>query len=753
VQPHERLEIFSLFRSSDPSFNKVCTVLAALVEEVEFLLHTAEAKFYAQLSLFGHSKHDDGDEFGDGILEAMMGRSVPLFQDTANYVARLSAVVLNLVRQLQALFGRGSGFAGGFREVKLKPVVVALGDALTVLATLDAVVTGNRVIAAAWEKYKRLADVMRADPARYGVDAAKAEAFDRLLGELDASVLSGSMLRRCLDQQFEAGAGGDREGAYRDWLRDRALENVDSLVAALGGDLETTERHQLVGQLHVYGLYRALAGGRVPAEVLKKQLERLWRVTEAVPLVQLHGRYAWQPDRFLAAYCAVPGVQLSKLVPKNPDAVRAAAADASEAGLAGAVNVLHARVTAWLIKADMALADHPLVTRQPPMDIVRARAILLNQAICLAYGANRTVTTFLLFQLSLGRDFKRKCIEPLARACELLKVLEGAVRAHAAALAETVTHVHRDNVIAIMDLFLPLRLKASAAKKSDDALKYVAAATELVQWLCTGTESWTKLRRIALEIGLSVGLQKAAIAKDSEVGEIVRSAWQLSLLADYQVHMRRACDCGLLYWVRELLPSMVAAVCTTSGAAPADGDSRHGARLQYLFTAFSDPAKALALAVHLPPPPHAARRLVPDDDALVVVAGGGGAGGGAGGGGAGGGAGGAGGAAPTAKHPLADIEHVLTAYERYLHGIISHDLIQPLVRAVETDLRVTVHAVHLSHMEPPSLKAGRPPLVHLLALPPLRVVGALVDIKAEVTFALEKTFYELTTVALHDWKT
>jgi WASH complex subunit 7 len=102
---------------------------------------------------------------------------------------------------------------------------------------------------------------------------------------------------------------------------------------------------------------------------------------------------------------------------------------------------------------------------------------------------------------------------------------------------------------------------------------------------------------------------------------------------------------------------------------------------------------------------------------------------------------------------LAGVEHPLTAYERYLNGVIYTDIVAPLARAVETDLRVNVHAVHLAHMEPPLLRGRGPPLVHLLACPPFRVVSALVDIRAEVTRYLEKTFYELTTVALHDWKT
>jgi len=38
-------------------------------------------------------------------------------------------------------------------------------------------------------------------------------------------------------------------------------------------------------------------------------------------------------------------------------------------------------------------------------------------------------------------------------------------------------------------------------------------------------------------------------------------------------------------------------------------------------------------------------------------------------------------------------------------------------------------------------------------LPPLRVLNALVHLRDEVTHSLERNFYELTTVALHDWKT
>ena len=236
VQPPERQEVFQLFATQDAGFNKLGAVFAALCEEVAFLRQTAEAKFFAQLALFGHSKHDDADDYGEGLLEAMMGRALPLLQDTANFAGRLCAVVLQIVRQLQALASPRAGFAAGFRDVRLRPVSLALGDALAVLQTLDAIVTGNRVVAAAWEKYKRVADILRTDPAKYGADPQRAAAFDGLLTDLDATVVPGCMLQRCLDQQFEEAPGLPM--AYRDALRDQALELVGELLARVGTDAE-----------------------------------------------------------------------------------------------------------------------------------------------------------------------------------------------------------------------------------------------------------------------------------------------------------------------------------------------------------------------------------------------------------------------------------------------------------------------------------------------------------------------------------
>ncbi len=144
--PADRVDATSLIATSNAPFNKVVLVLGALCDEAAFLRERARARFYAFLSLFGHSKEDDGADYSEGVLEAMLGQCLPRFQDCANFCARVNALVHNILAQLAALLGKGSEFAPAWAEVRLRPVFLALGDLLTTLVTIDAIVRGNRMV-------------------------------------------------------------------------------------------------------------------------------------------------------------------------------------------------------------------------------------------------------------------------------------------------------------------------------------------------------------------------------------------------------------------------------------------------------------------------------------------------------------------------------------------------------------------------------------------------------------------------------
>ncbi|XP_054280077.1 WASH complex subunit 4-like [Macrosteles quadrilineatus] len=92
---------------------------------------------------------------------------------------------------------------------------------------------------------------------------------------------------------------------------------------------------------------------------------------------------------------------------------------------------------------------------------------------------------------------------------------------------------------------------------------------------------------------------------------------------------------------------------------------------------------------------------------------------------------------------------------RPLDGEITQQLnakiLKPLCEEIETNLRLHAHA-HLQSQEIslPSLKAD---CKNIMSLPPVLLFCRLIHLKGKVGNYLEHTFYDLTTVALHDWRT
>ena len=74
-----------------------------------------------------------------------------------------------------------------------------------------------------------------------------------------------------------------------------------------------------------------------------------------------------------------------------------------------------------------------------------------------------------------------------------------------------------------------------------------------------------------------------------------------------------------------------------------------------------------------------------------------------------------------------------------------------LCRDIETDLRLSVH-FELKSDQTKLFKDGLKDLVKFVNLEPICIYDKFIDIKRHVKTYLDKTFYDLTTIALHDWK-
>ncbi|EMP29886.1 WASH complex subunit 7 [Chelonia mydas] len=199
----------------------------------------------------------------------------------------------------------------------------------------------------------------------------------------------------------------------------------------------------------------------------------------------------------------------------------------------------------------------------------------------------------------------------------------------------------------------------------------------------------TKQRRLIVSLALSVGTQLKTF-KDEELLPLQVVMKKLDLISELKERVRTQCDCCFLYWHRAVFPIYLDDVYDNAVDA---------SRLQYMFSALRDCVPAMMHSRH-----------------------------------------------------LESYEILLECYDKEIMEVLNEHLLDKLCKEIEKDLRLSVHT-HLKLDDRNPYRVGMKDLAHFFSLNPIRFFNRFIDIKVYVTHYLDKTFYNLTTVALHDWAT
>lgn len=95
---------------------------------------------------------------------------------------------------------------------------------------------------------------------------------------------------------------------------------------------------------------------------------------------------------------------------------------------------------------------------------------------------------------------------------------------------------------------------------------------------------------------------------------------------------------------------------------------------------------------------------------------------------------------------------VIKYYTDDIMATLTQSLLTGICKEIENDLRLSVHT-HLKLDDRNPYKVGLKGLRQVLAMRPLQFMDRSVDIKEYVSHYIDTTFYNLNTVALHDWRT
>ncbi|XP_043569200.1 WASH complex subunit 4 isoform X3 [Chiloscyllium plagiosum] len=199
----------------------------------------------------------------------------------------------------------------------------------------------------------------------------------------------------------------------------------------------------------------------------------------------------------------------------------------------------------------------------------------------------------------------------------------------------------------------------------------------------------TKERKLVVALALSVGTQMKTF-RDEELLVLQVVLKKLDLISELRERIQVLCNCNFLYWHRTIFPIYLDDVYD---------NAVDSARIHYMFSALRD---------CVPPMMHA-------------------------------------------RH-LESTQVLLESFDKEIMDVLNEHLLDKLCKEIEKDLRLSVHT-HLKLDDRNPFKVGIKDLTDFFSIKPIRFFNRFIDVKAYVTHYLDKTFYNLTTVAIHDWAT
>jgi WASH complex subunit 7 len=312
----ERVLPQDLIFTDNEHVRKSVTVLVFLCDEISQLREIAETRFFRPLLMFGQNPPDaveldrskklktPEEPLYDqpGMREKMVGKFLPFLQELSNFIDRCYSVCLNLVQQLASLMdNKELLYRCMFSSMHLTSVFKHLGELLSVLISLDAIVQHNEQLQDAWGAYKSMISLARNDMSSFNTTAETIGKFERLLVSIDQSIMLGEIFKGCIEQNFESAIEDDssitpinvRNNA--NFMTGEMLfclkQIIENSVPVMGTQSELNERLTIMGCVGMYALYRQLLP---PNQYPDAKLHKLiWGIQKIVPFVVISETVMW----------------------------------------------------------------------------------------------------------------------------------------------------------------------------------------------------------------------------------------------------------------------------------------------------------------------------------------------------------------------------------------------------------------------------------------------------------------------------
>ncbi|KAG6552860.1 hypothetical protein Mapa_005515 [Marchantia paleacea] len=711
TKPLEGLTVLDLIATDNFPFNKLLIVLAHDCHEILQLRKQASSKIYPRLVVFGLRSTSEETPL-EGELQKTFAGSFKFFQDLLEFVSKLRAVLSNLVQQLEAIYSGDTTKSNrrpyaAFWNVHLRTAVHCLAEGFTLLITIDEIVAQNTSIGHSLSLFKRMLHSVRSEPSAFAMEPDQVESLDSEVSKVD-NVLMGGLFQRCLQEDFYGNLEIQKLKTNRQCLDEILFcvrEGLLQILARLDSLREYPyDREKLLGLIAVWVCHSWMIGD-APEKKMTKLVMELQR---RAPVLHLFCNVRLVPLEFLIGH--LPSWALSSAITKearrDAGVVNTSYLAALDDVLSSHSQTLRSVLVNWLVSFDSTVS--PVVQQLAIHAMLGTRFKQLTQGVCLANRLRHILRATIDIHAYLEVPINKEQLKKLRHVAEILKAVEAMFHRRSSETALGLGHMLQLAQSQILRRLSPLKAQLeadlSAMSRSTGVLMLARSLTR------SGKDMDTKIMDALAAVNLAIKMAEGCSSMQSNI--ILRLALDVVCSSNSNVPDDVASEMMDLCSVIELVADIHNVVKLVTDCSflywsrdimPAcfkmlyrkTGEARH---LQLVVSAFRDPVN------------------------LMITG-------------------------------NADLS-VIESYEKEMEEAITSELVAPLCRDIETDLRLHVHSAHLKgavNINP--TKTGVRDLSWFLHLKPLRLSSKRIHIRSRVETYLIAAFYNHAAVALHNWKT
>lgn len=323
------------------------------------------------------------------------------------------------------------------------------------------------------------------------------------------------------------------------------------------------------------------------------------------------------------------------------------------------------------------------------LEDLKKQCTILMIGVKLACEISKQLKTLMNLHAALGKPMTKTVVLSLCKMVELLKSIEITYNHYYFSIAESVNHVLQYLIYQVLITVSGAKNRIISDKSYTKKHLDTLSALVLTEKVLFGPVTPERCLIARLALSIARGNSNKAL-KDEEVEHIYSHLHYLSNICKMQTTIKNACDTSFLYFQRILLPVYFQSICKVKTPC---------LKMCYMLKSMSDSA-----------------------DFLIEN--------------------------QTDKKSLEIFQNDVLIK-------LKEGAVKPLCESVETNLRIQVHS-HLrqdQNMNNPLLSTEvKNDFLSVINTCPMKLFDYYINVRSYVEHYLDMTFYNLTTVALHDWK-